>query len=104
MLPNTATQFSFGETRFPPPYPLFIQNFKILIGSCNEKAPYSHCGNTIPDKLLQLSNSPFKNEFYRNISFHNEEPRNDCFYAAYKLNKPIKYTLSEQFSSFKNLL
>lgn len=37
---------------------------------------------------------------------HNEELRNDCFYAAHKLNKPIKYTSSKQDSrsSFKNPL
>lgn len=29
------------------------------------------------------------------FKFHNEELRNDCFYAAHKLNKPIKYTSSK---------
>lgn len=43
--------------------------------------------------------------FIEMFKFHNEELRNDCFYAAHKLNKPIKYTLSKQdsCSSFKNL-
>ena len=28
--------------------------------------------------------------------FHNEELRNDCFYAAHKLRKPIKCTSNKQ--------
>lgn len=40
------------------------------------------------------------------FQFRNGELRNDCFYAAHKLNKPIKYTSSKQdnCSSFKNPL
>lgn len=40
------------------------------------------------------------------FQFHNKELKNDCFYAAHKLKKPIKYTSSMQdnCSPFKILI
>lgn len=98
MLPCIATPCSFVETRiFPSLYRVHDSAENFLRFHVIRKSPHSHCGNTTADRLLQLClGACLEMHFIEMYQFHNEELRNDCFYAAHELHKLIKYPPSKQ--------